>query len=343
MAARGYALAAAQACGRGIPDASINTVIPATSHPIGGYLRRSSSVTLIGILLAAVECPAQFWSTPCSTEEDFETIQTNMGTPKINPLKKRTLEGAIYTRRPEVEAEIDQLLELPDADILARCGIRRAGLPGHISSEAALHMLRARRAEPETAIASRLFSMLAERVLRSRGGSDPQSVSSFSGEQIRERVYDRFVDHLLADRKAYDDRLDYFEINFNAAVARLRQTAQKQVWRDENRSTTLVVSDEDGGEIKSEVERTLGDYDPLSAQAIDDARYRSRLDAAIDALPPLQSRIVEMLRKGIPIDSNDPSVVTIRGALEKAEKTIRNQRDKAYARLRVLLAGKGEA
>jgi len=266
-----------------------------------------------------------------------------MRTPQVNPLKKRTVEGVIYTRRPETEVEIGELLVVSEADILARCTVRRSGSPGHISSEAALHLLRTSRAQPETALASRLFNMLAERVLGSRGGSDPQAAPSISAEQIRERVYDRFVDLLLADRKTYDERLDYFEINFNGAVARLRQTAQKQVWREENRSTTLEVSDEDGGEMKSEVERAVGDYDPLSAEAIDSARYRSRLDTAIDALPLLQSRIVEMLRQGIPIDSNDSSVVTIRGALDKAEKTIRNQRDKAYSRLRVLLAGKGEA
>ena len=50
-----------------------------------------------------------------------------------------------------------------------------------------------------------------------------------------------------------------------------------------------------------------------------------------------------MLRQGFPIDSKDPEVVTIRGSLGKVEKTIRNQRDKAFAILRDVLTGKGKA
>ena len=49
-----------------------------------------------------------------------------------------------------------------------------------------------------------------------------------------------------------------------------------------------------------------------------------------------------MLRQGIPIDSKDPSVLTISGVLGKVEKTIRNQRDKAFARLRIVLSGRGK-
>jgi hypothetical protein len=261
----------------------------------------------------------------------------------ITPLRKLTLKGVLYARRPEVESEIEELLSLSEKELLARCNVRRSGSTGHVSTEAVLHFLRARRGRGDSPAVLQLFAVLTERVLRAlpRADNPDGSTVSFSKEQIRERTFDGFTDLLLRDRSAYEDRLDYFEINFNGGLASLRLTAQKRVWRDENRSTTLE-STEDEGEIKSEVEDAAGTYDPLSAEALDDARYRSRLDVAIDTLPTLQNRIVEMLRGGIPIDSKDPSIVTIRGVLGKAEKTIRNQRDRAFAHLRVALSGKGK-
>lgn len=256
----------------------------------------------------------------------------------VDPLRKHALNGTPYVRRPEVESEIGELLTLSESEMLARCAVGR-GLPAHVSTEALLHLLRARRGQGRGATLSRLFYLLSKRVLDALPKADMADAVSLSKEQIRERAYDRFIDFLLADSNAYDDRLDYFEINFNGALASLRLTAQKRVWRDENRSTTLEDSEQEG-EPSAGVEDAAGSYDPLNAEELDDARYRSRLDAAIDTLPPLQSRIVEMLRQGIPIDSKDPNVVTISGVLGKVEKTIRNQRDKAFARLRIVLSGR---
>ena len=62
------------------------------------------------------------------------------------------------------------------------------------------------------------------------------------------------------------------------------------------------------------------------------------MDAAIDALPPEQIRIMHMLRQGFPIDSKEPDVMTIAKALGRSEKTIRTYRDKAIATLRLALA-----
>ena len=256
----------------------------------------------------------------------------------IAPLRKSSFKNELYLRRPEVESELEALISLPETEMLGRCNAARKHQAGHVSTEAVLHLLRARHRDGDSPAVLQLFSVLTERVLRALPKADnPDGLTvSHTKEQIRERAYDRFIDLLLQDREGYDDRLDYFEINFNGALASLRLTAQKKVWREENRSTTLD-SKEDEGEIKTEVENAAGTHDPLSAEALDDIRYRSRLDAAIDALPTLQRRIIEMLRQGIPIDSIDPNAVTIRGVLGKAEKTVRNQRDKAFARLRVAL------
>jgi hypothetical protein len=116
----------------------------------------------------------------------------------------------------------------------------------------------------------------------------------------------------------------------------LKLDAQEKAWKEENRNTELEV-DEDSGEISAEVEQAAGSYDPFDASVLDDDFYRSRLDSAMEELSLIQNRIIEMLRQEIPIDSIDPNVITISKSLGKSEKTIRTHRNKAFARLRVLL------
>ena len=81
-----------------------------------------------------------------------------------------------------------------------------------------------------------------------------------------------------------------------------------------------------------------GIQDPFTASDFDDPAYRTRLEAAIDALPREQSRIIHMLRQGISIDSQEPDVMTIAKALGRSEKTVRTYRDKAFAALRTAMA-----
>jgi len=161
---------------------------------------------------------------------------------------------------------------------------------------------------------------------------------SLTKMNIREDVVDHFVDLLLSDRDGYDDRLDYYEVNFNSAIAWDRQDASTRHWTHENRNDELG-SDE--VEVSDRVDAAAGDYDPFEADELDKKYYRLWLDDAIDSLPEFQRRIVEMLRQEIPIESKDPSISSISKVLGKTEKTIRTHRDKAFATLRSHLERKG--
>lgn len=161
---------------------------------------------------------------------------------------------------------------------------------------------------------------------------------SLTKMNIREDVVDHFVDLLLSDRAGYDNRLDYYEVNFNSAIARDRQDASTRHWAHENRKDELG-SDE--VEVFDRVDAAAGDYDPFEAGELDKKDYRLWLDDAIDRLPEFQRRIVEMLRQEIPIESKDPSIASISKVLGKTEKTIRTHRDKAFASLRLRLERKG--
>ncbi|ARM14773.1 MULTISPECIES: response regulator transcription factor [Rhizobium] len=257
----------------------------------------------------------------------------------VAPLRKRRLTGEVYERDPKVETLIAELAALPRDELIGRAAFTKRSDPGYVPSECLVYFIRASRHDNNEAWFERLYRILMERVLRSvpRSESSDGKTESLTRSVVRDKVFSRFVEMLSADRASYVDKLDYFEVRFDGAVASLRRDAQEQAWRDENRSQPLEY-DEESGELTAEVERAAGAYDPFAAPDFDDPVYRSRLDAAIEALPPEQIRIIHMLKEGFPIDSKEPDVMTISKALGRSEKTIRTYRDKAIAALRSALA-----
>ncbi len=179
----------------------------------------------------------------------------------------------------------------------------------------------------------RRVARLVRPVTDSGGNTD-----SLTRMNAREDVIDHFVDLLLSDLVQYDDSLDYYEVNFNAAVAADRHDANARHWKRENRTEALETED---GEISARVEIAIGDYDPFDAHELDKKDYRIRLYDAIASLPEFQRRIVVMWSQDIPIDSSDPSVMCMRKTLGRSEKSIRTHRDKAFASLKLRLERKG--
>jgi len=260
------------------------------------------------------------------------------GVAVVTALRKRKLTGELYVRDPTVEALIAGLETLPRDALIARAEIRKRSDPGYIPSECLLYFIRASRRDNNEAWFERLYRILTERVLRNlpKAESPDGKTESLTRLDVRAKVLGRFVELLSADRADYVDKLDYFEVRFDGALASLRRDAQEKAWREENRSRPLEF-DEESGELSPEVEAAAGAHDPFGGSDFDDPAYRLRLDAAIEALPPEQSRIIHMLRLGFPIDSKEPDVMTIAKALGRSEKTVRTYRDKAIATLRAAL------
>ena len=251
----------------------------------------------------------------------------------IEPLRKRTLEGKLYKRDDKIEAKLVELASLSRDDLIVRCKVLNRDDPNYVPSECLVYFVRASRADNSDAHFAQLYKILADRVLRRLPNVDAGG-NTLTNTLIREKAFDRFVDLIANDRTAYSEKLDYFEIRFDGTVANLRRDARKQVWRDENRSTNLGDETE---ELSIEIGLALDGFDPFNMPQLDVDDYRSRLDAAIDTLPPEQRRIVEMIRQGIPIDSKEAGAVTIAKVLNKSERTIRTYRDQAYAALRTVL------
>ena len=255
----------------------------------------------------------------------------------VTPLTKRKLDGTLYTRDAAVEAKLIELEALAQDEIIRRCDVRRRDDPEYVPGECLMYLVRARRSDNSDRYFGRLYRILIERLMRRLPASKSRDgrTESLTREKVRDSVLGRVAELLVADRASPLDKLDYFEVRFDGALASLRRDAQEKAWREENRTQSIEFNEETGGP-SPEVERASGSFNPFNSSDSDDADYRTRLDAAIDALPIEQIRIIEMLRLGVPIDSEDPYAVTIAKTLRKSERTIRLHRDKAFAALRAL-------
>ncbi|MFC5439118.1 RNA polymerase sigma factor [Rhodanobacter ginsenosidimutans] len=256
----------------------------------------------------------------------------------LRPIRKRKLDGTLYFRREKVEAEIRTLGEISATELERRAGLWQVSDPGFVSPEALLYFVRnATAGTHREKLTEKLLVRVARRVPSvSNSGGETVSLTRMN---IREDVRDHFIDLLLSDRKQYDERLDYYEVNFNSAVAADRLDASDRHWKHENRTAEIEIEE---GEVSALVESAVGGYNPFDADELDKKDYRLLLDEAIDSLPEFQRRIVVMWRQDIPIESNDPSIESISKVLGKSEKTIRTHRDKAFASLKLRLERKGK-
>ena len=143
------------------------------------------------------------------------------------PLRKLK-DGVLYQRRLLIENAIDDLVEVSRSDRVERCKITDPSDPGYIPTECLLHLIRGCRSDNSDHFFARMFRTLRQRVLARlpspviKGGGEGKSLVSQRNIRINEYVIDRFQGMLVQDRAGYDERLDYYEVNFDAALATLR-------------------------------------------------------------------------------------------------------------------------
>lgn len=259
----------------------------------------------------------------------------------IAPLRKRHENGDLYCRPPEVEPVLARLLLLSPAELVERARIKeaRSGAkndPNFIPSECVLYFVRRPSSLNDEAAHRELFVILRRRVMAAvpvemrMQGTEKKAESSIAGE-IRDGVLHKFQVMLCEDRRGYDERLDFFECRFNAAVAALRTTVQRAVWRKASPLEPLE-SENEPGEPSLEVMSALSKLRSPQEDGLD-FLYRSKLLRAISVLPDDERRVVELLLQEIPIDPKDEEITIVK-ILKCSEKTVRNRRDRAFKKLR---------
>lgn len=260
----------------------------------------------------------------------------------VSPLRRLRKDGSLYARPTEIESALAVLVTLPLSEVVARARIVDDKAPDYLPSECVLHFVRKLTNPADKDALRELFTVLRQRLLRavpvsarhtSKTAKDGMGLVAL---EIRDAVMDRITDLLCEDRNSHAKTLDCFECRFNFTVARLRSTARRDVPKKASRLEPLHA-DAESGEPSAEVEAAFARMRNAFDDDEPDFLYRSKLALAITSLPADERRVVELLLKGFLIDSKDETIITIRKILRCGEQTVRNRRDRAYAKLREAL------
>ena len=263
---------------------------------------------------------------------------------KPAPLTRTRRDGTTYTRRPEIEEALGRLLSSSRQEVLAALAVRDSNSPDYIQSECIVHLIRRTRYDNDGAYFERLYRELIRRLdaaaprLRGERLGETENVH---WANARDALRDAFNERLATDKREPGPGLDYFEVMFADAVAALRSSALRKTGREAAR-TEAIERNPDTNEPSLAVELARGSLDVVAELMSDDPIYRSRVAAAIDALPDKQRRVIEMILSEMPMDAIDENAPSIRKALGVVEKTVRNRRDAAIANIRRAL-GMGPA
>jgi len=258
-------------------------------------------------------------------------------TEAITALRRRKVDGEPYSRPPEIERLLAGLVRLPEEEALARAAIRRRSAAGWLPGECLVHMMRRAGRRQDRRAYNQWCAVLLGRIgtaLPQHGGRN----ALLSDVEMAEYILDRFVTLLGPDLEGYDERLDIWEARFDLALANLRRDALRRELAGGERESIEIADD---GAQMAEIERALLGFDPLHAFHHSDEDFRSRIWAAIDALPVEQNRILTMMRAGLPVGSGTPGENSISGILGRSPRTILNQKLRAFSAVREAVEGEG--
>lgn len=209
--------------------------------------------------------------------------------------------------------------------------------PNYVPTECLLYFVRHCREEMRADVYDSVYEALLRRVMSSPSSKHLPSETTVS-EAIRERTFERFVDLLATDAKQYSNKLDYFEVRFDHAMSGLKVSVQRVALPEDARRLSPSVDD---ANVSADVIEGVRDDSITIEEDLESEDFRNRFYQAVDKLSPDQRRTVHMLLHGFPIDSSDPNLTTISGALKKTPRMINNYKNAAFEHLRRELAEEG--
>ncbi len=255
----------------------------------------------------------------------------------IEPLRKRTIGGVLYTRRDEIVAFIRLSLEWPFNELMDKAALRDRRHADYVPSEVLLYHLRQTKSDNADGRFVALYNILLDRIEaacpRPNSRRGDKDVEDFRIAEIRDKTVERVTELMFEDRQGYVEQLDAYEVFFDRAVRSVRIDKFRQVSGREN-ATESVVHHDGSEDIREEVEEALERYKKSGLTKEEDFDYRFRILRAIDALPEEERKVIDLMLAEIPIETNkdgEPSMTQLLGCVEK---TVRNRRDRAFEKIR---------
>lgn len=258
----------------------------------------------------------------------------------IQPLRKRTKDGKLYTRREAVVGVIQKSLEWGFEDLLERASIRSRWHADYVPSEVLLYHLRQTKSDNTDGRFQALYNVLIDRL----EAAGPRAISrkgdheyeDASVAEIRDAITEKVIELILMDRQEYQEGLDAYEVFFDRAVRSVRITKFREVSSREN-ATESIVHQDGSNEVRKDVEEALDRYKRSFLSPEEDFDYRFRILRAIDTLPIEERKVINLMLAEIPIETTKDGEPSMTQLLDCVEKTVRNRRSRAFEKIKAEL------
>jgi hypothetical protein len=257
----------------------------------------------------------------------------------IEPLRKHKSTGERYTRRSPIIDFIERSRAWPFADLLQRAAIRDRRGSDYVPSEVLVYYLRSTKADNSDSRFVAIYNILRDRIQAACPRPNRQIAERTFEDariaEIRDTTIDYVTELMLTDRRSYNEGLDIFEVVFDKAVRSAHITKLRKVNRRE--SANEDIEDTVTGEVRAVVEAALDRYKSAGLTAAEDFDYRIHVRRAIDALPTDERKVIDLMLADIPIETSKEGELSMTELLGCVEKTVRNRRDRAFAKIRTAL------
>ena len=135
----------------------------------------------------------------------------------IRPLTRRTVKGELLRRRPEVEDQIREILDLAEEEILRRAAICDPGSSEYLKPECLVYLIRTNRAKETRNLAEQVTRALSRRCIKTL----PNRMRGLSDLHIQD-ITDEIVAELIQRIFDPSDRGDYLEVSFEQVIKSIR-------------------------------------------------------------------------------------------------------------------------
>ena len=230
--------------------------------------------------------------------------------------------------------------EWPLDILLDKASVRDRRHNDYVPSEVLLYHLRQTKSDNADGRFVALYNVILDRVEaacpRPNSRRGDKEYEDFRVAEIRDKTIEQVTELIFEDHQGYTDQLDAYELFFDRAVRSVRITKFRQVSAREN-ATESVIHHDDAEDIRQEVEEALERYKKPGLTKEEDLDYRIHVRRTIDALPTDERKVIDLMLADIPIETNkegEPSMTQLLGC---AEKTVRNRRDRAFAKIKMAL------
>lgn len=259
------------------------------------------------------------------------------------PLRKTSAkDGKPYQRRPEVEQLIDELEGMPESDQVQCC----SRFDNPVPMEVLLYFLRQKKDEPKSHYLEQLFSAFFTRLEISVKKSISKTQFG-KADIIREEIISQLLEKIAKDNPEGNFILDYYEVNFNDALQKLRFSVLREIGPASKKDplskpTSLTMGTSDGVEVAPGLEEAAAEFFNPGSSNLKNENFRFWLSDAIKLLPDKERRAVGLRLQGMQVEAKDPNTLTISKALGCTDRTVRNLLRRAYTKLQTMLPAEEE-